>query len=314
MRRLVVVATVVGLTLVQLMMVGGPAIHATTPGENGSIVFAADDGSGFELYTIEADGTDLRQLTDVDGDAMHPDWSPDGRRIAFQLAAPGGESSDIVIMDADGSNMVDLTPAGYEGQPAFTPDGHHVLFECDCRPQGVFIMSDDGSDRHRVTTHKFRFEPDSDPNVSPDGQTVTFVRHKMSGELQALFAVDVDGSNVRKIAPYTLEIAIKHDWAPDGQHIVITTDADYPHGRSPNVATITPDGSNLLMLTSYTGGGRGAFAGSYSPDGSWIVFRVENLKRERFALLKMRPDGSERTLIARMPFAPRHIDWGPSQP
>jgi Tol biopolymer transport system component len=315
-KRLFPAVTAIALMMVGVTSIGGPVAHGTPPGENGSIVFSADDGTGFDLYAIEPDGTNLRRLTDVDGEATTPDWSPDGGRIALELVVPsaGGGGEDhaaVAVMNADGSNLSDLTPTGFQGQPAFTPDGHHLLYECDCHPQGIFIMNDDGTDRRRVTTHKFPFEPDSDPNVSPDGETVTFVRHKVSGELQALFAVDIDGSNLRKIVPYSLEVAIKHDWAPDGRRIVITTDADYPGGRSPNVATIRPDGSHLRMLTSYTGGKRGAFAGSYSPDGNWIVFRVENLERERFALFKIRPDGSDRTLIARLPFAPRHIDWGP---
>ena len=86
--------------------------------------------------------------------------------------------------------------------------------------------------------------------------------------------------------------------------------ADYPDHLSPNVATIGPDGSDLQMLTDYTGGEVGAFAGSYSPDGRWIVFRVEDLSDGSFRLFKMRPDGSDRTLIARLPFAPRGNDWG----
>ena len=121
----------------------------------------------------------------------------------------------------------------------------------------------------RLSTNVFRGEGDADPNVSPDGQTVTFVRHKVDGELQALYTVDIDGSNLRRIVPYALEVAIKHDWAPDGNHIVIGAWADYPDHLSPNVATIRPDGSDLEMLTDYTGGEVGAFAGSYSPDGRW---------------------------------------------
>jgi Tol biopolymer transport system component len=308
--RLVSALVVVGLMLPSL--VGGPAAHGTPPGENGAIVFAADDGSGFELYTIEPDGTNLHQLTSFDGNATNPDWSPDGGRIAFQLESPTGDSSDIVIMDADGSNIQDLTPNGYEGSPSFTPEGQQLVYECDCHPQGIFIMDVDGTDRHRVTTHAFPYQPDTDPNLSPDGETVTFVRHKESGVLQSLHAVDIDGSdsNKRQLVPYKREVAIKHDWAPDGQQIVITINADYPHGRSPNIATIRPNGSHLRRLTSYKGGKRGAFVGSYSPDGLWIVFRVENLERDSFRLFRMQPDGSGRELIARLPFAPRHIDWG----
>ena len=141
---------------------------------------------------------------------------------------------------------------------------------------------------------------------------MTFVRHKVDGELQALYAVDIDGGNVHKLARYSLEIGIKHDWAPDGSQILITPYADYPDGRSPNIATINPDGSGLRRLTHYTGGTVGAFAGSYSPNGRWIVFRTENFARGTFRLYKVRPDGTDRTLISRLPFAPRSIDWGPA--
>jgi len=312
MRRLIVLVTVATLSVLGLVTVGGGAATATTPGKNGLILFHADTGSGAQLYTIKPNGTQLRQLTHVDGEAVNGDWSPDGRRIAFEL---GGEThAGIAIMNADGTGIRDLTPTGFQGQPAFTPDGHHLVYEvCPEQPtgNGVFIIGDNGTGRRRLTTNPFPYECDRDPNVSPDGKTVTFVRHKVDQLLQALYAVNIDGSHLRQIVPYRYEVAIKHDWAPDGRHIVITTDADYPHGRSPNVATVRPDGTHLRLLTHYRGGTWGAFAGSYSPDGRWIVFRLENLQLEQYKLMKMWPDGSHRKLIARMPFRPRASDWGP---
>ena len=283
--------------------------HATSPGPNGRIVFSANAGSGFEIYSIGADGTGLRRLTHLAGDATHPDWSPSGRRIAFALERKDG-SSHVMVMRADGRNLRDLTRSGFETQPAFTPDGGHLVFECDCGPQGIFMMADDGTDRHRLTTHEFPGQADSDPNVAPDALTVTFVRHQVEGQLQALFAVDLSGAHQRRLVPYERDVAIKHDWAPSSRRIVLTVDADYPGGRSPDVATIRPDGSHLRLLTHYTGGRFGAFAGSYSPDGRWVVFRVENLARKSFRLYKMHPDGTRHVLIARLPFSPREADWG----
>ena len=267
MRRLIVLVTVAAMSLLGLVTLGGAAANATTPGKNGLIVFSADTGSGFQLYTIKPNGSGLR----------------------------------------------DLTPTGFQGDPAFTPDGHCLVYDCgDCPGgQGIFIIRDDGTGRRRLTTNPFPDQADTDPNVSPDGKTVTFVRHKVAGELQALYAVNIDGSHLRKIVPYRYEVAIKHDWAPDGRHIVIAINADYPDGRSPNVATVRPDGSHLRLLTHFSDGQRGAFAGSYSPDGRWIVMRIENRETQRFALVKIHPDGSGRTLIARLPFSPRFIDWGP---
>ena len=312
MRRLIVLVTVAALSVLGLVTVGGEAANATTPGKNGLILFHADTGSGAQLYTIKPNGTQLRQLTHVDGEAVNGDWSPDGRRIAFEL---GGEThAGIAIMNADGTGIRDLTPTGFQGQPAFTPDGHHLVYEvCPEQPtgNGVFIIGDNGTGRRRLTTNPFPYECDRDPNVSPDGKTVTFVRHKVGGKLQALCAVDIDGGHLRRLTTYRLEVAIKHDWAPNGRQITLTSHADYPDHKSPNVATIKPDGSHLRLLTDHRGGESGAFTGSYSPNGRWLVYRFENPDQKRFRLFKMHPDGTHRKLIKRLPFAPRFSDWGP---
>ena len=294
--------------LVAAITFGGQASQATSPAGNGPIVFSGDSGSGADIYTINADGSGLRRLTHVKGDAGSPDWSPDSTRIVF-----GIEDKAVYLMDAGGDDLHQVTAPG--GEPAFIPDGDHLVYWCDaCEGgDGVFLIRDDGSDAPgvRLTTNPFRDQGDEDPEVSPDGQTVTFVRHKVGGKLQALFAVGIDGSDLRKLTSYEREVAITHDWAPDGRQIVITTNADYPNHKSPNVATIRPDGSHLRLLTHYTGGEQGAFAGSYSPNGRWIVFRIENAEKERFGLYRMHPDGTHRQLIKKLPFPPRQSDWGP---
>jgi dipeptidyl aminopeptidase/acylaminoacyl peptidase len=324
MRRLAALAVVAAITSLGLLAIGGPA-QATFPAQNGRIAFAGDTGSGAEIYTMNADGTGLRRLTHLHGFASTPDWSPDGTRIVFSLLeAPDKGLLGIYIMSADGSDLHQVTTSEvipYGGGPAaFTRDGQHLVYECpgwDTDKCGghsaIFLMRDDGSDIPGLglSSNPFHAEGDANPEVSPDGQTVTFVRHKVDGKLQALYAVNIDGSADRKLTSYRLEVAIKHDWAPDGKHILLTTKADYPEHKSPNLATIRPDGSHLRMLTHYTGGEKGAFAGSYSPNGRWIVFRVENLERESFRLFKMHPDGTHRKLIKSLPFSPRGSDWGP---
>jgi Tol biopolymer transport system component len=314
MKRTSAIVIAVGMSVAGLTAAGAPT-EATTSGVNGSIVFGADMGIGSQLYAMEPDGLGFRQLTDVYGDATAADWSPDGTRIVFEHdffdEARNVDHGQIMMMNADGSHIRHITTAGVKWQPAFTPDGRHLVYECaSCNPDGVFIMRTDGTDRRRLSTSPFPNEGDGDPNVSPDGATVTFVRHKVEGKLQALFAVNIDGTHPRKLVPYVREVAIKHDWAPNGHHIAITTAADYPDGRSPNVATVRPDGSYLRFLTHYHGGGTGAFVGSYSPNGQWIVFRVENQQLEKYALYKMHPDGTDKTRIKALPFAPRSSDWG----
>jgi hypothetical protein len=65
------------------------------------------NSSNRAIYVMNADGSDIVQLTGDLDDAYHPSWSPDGSRIAFVISRDG--DSDIYIMNADGSNQVNLT-------------------------------------------------------------------------------------------------------------------------------------------------------------------------------------------------------------
>ena len=338
MRRLVVLPAFAGMILLGLLAVSGCGDDSdTSPARNGPITFFGGGGSGEEIYTMHPDGTGVRRLTNVEGDALFPDWSPDGTRIAFWESGRPTSARRVdyigYVMNADGSDLHQVTARDTSAEfPAFTPDGDHLVYDCEYAldkqgdpgqykeykpcPEGdgsVFLMRDNGSDfpGRRLTTNPFPRQSDRGPKVSPDGQTVTFVRIKKGEKLQALYAVEIDGSDVRRLTTYRLDVALGTDWAPNGRRIVLTTHADYqPDHKSPNVATMRPDGSHLRMLTHYTGGKQGAFNGSYSPDGRWILFRVENLKQERFRLYKMHPDGTHRELIKSLPFPTRHADWG----
>jgi len=290
-----------------LIGIGATPATAAFPGENGRIAFWADLGLGGEIFTIRPNGTGLRQLTEGSSDdANSPHWSPDGLHIAFWISDVG-----VYVMNRNGTDQTQVTAPG--GQTAYTPDEDQLVYECpDCAGgDGVFLMAADGSDAPglRLSTNPFPDEGDGNPQVSPDGQTVTFVRHKVDGELQALFAVDIDGTNERMIVPYTKEVGIKHDWSPNGRRIVITPWADFPDGKAPTVATIKPDGSDFTLLTR-PHGGSATLAGSFSPDGRWIAYRFENQEAGVYRLMRMHPDGTSRAAIVTLPFAPRGIDWG----
>src|SRR5215210_1516880 len=63
---------------------------ATTPGRNGRIVYAQEVKGTFQLFTIRPNGTARAKLGDLTGEAVHPDWSPDGTKVVFQLDHPHG--------------------------------------------------------------------------------------------------------------------------------------------------------------------------------------------------------------------------------
>jgi Tol biopolymer transport system component len=303
MSRLKLLSGMVAMAVLATLVLA-PTAHATYPARNGLIAFTADTGSGNQIYTVHPNGHDLRQITHVDGEAIKPDWSPDGRRIAFAL-----NECSIAIINADGSNLTVLpsqTPGGCEADPSFTPDGSRLVYERydpAIEDDAVWSMNLDGTDRQPITSAGA-----PDPNVSPDGKTVSF----LSGpeDATALFTASLNGSNLFQVTPF-MGVAFKHDWAPDGRHLVITDNANDP-SKTANIATIRPDGTGLRYLTHYRSPDLRANVGSYSPDGQWIVFRLED--HGSYGLYRMRPDGSDlHPILPPSSFRPRNIDWGPAQ-
>ena len=306
-RRGAIALTALGIALMTLLAVVSPS-HATFRGANGLIVYAQEVGPDhYQLFTIHPDGSGINRIS-VAGSTTHPDWSPDGRTIVFGLETD--KNAGIAVMSATGTGLRNLTPKGFQGQASFSPDGKWIVYERDIAEgnNGVWLMRADGSGKRRVTRSAFGC-CDTDPNFSPDGKTISFVRVKQEGKQQALFAVRRDGSGLRQLTPYAWEVAIKHDWSPDGKLIVLTTNADFVRpSESANLVTIRPDGTGKTELTRFTGGRQNAFAGSFSPDGKQIVFRLES--GETYSLAVVDRDGKNLHRLTTGKDKPRFIDWG----
>lgn len=311
-RRLLGLATVSGLAVV--VLAGAPS-RATTHGTNGLIIYqnrSDEQGTG-TLFAIRPDGSARRAITSAPGDAA-PDWAPDGSKIAFTLAHDQGPLfCSVALVNPDGTGRTDLSSGqtGCEIDPAFTADGRRIVFihfDDKTDTENIWTMDLTGGDRRRLTNRK-----DSgtmDPNVSPNGRWITFVRSR-SDTARALFRMRSDGTGVRRLTPFRWDVfASKHDWSPDGKLIVLTRDADRADaGRSANLVTIHPDGTHAKYLTRFRGGTRNAFAGSFAPDGKRIVFRLQ--KGNKHALATIRRDGGHLRLLGPMTKAmPRYIDWG----
>lgn len=303
------------------LLAGPPAVAGGTSHtghsqavRNGLIAFQAEVGGGVQIFTVRPDGTGLRQLTHVEGaEAETPDWSPDGRHIVFGIANESG--GDLYVMNADGSNRRMLPglrpPGGWAGQPSYSPDGREVFYQVwDGDWVGTFRARLSGGKPRQVTYPPTGYH-DAAQSVAPDGRTMSFVRVRNDDDAQAaLFTIDLRMSKEKQLTPFGFNVAVKQSWSPDGRRIVFSRDYHLPQpGISGNVTTIAPSGRHLRSVTTYAGGEVHAAAGTYSPDGRWIVFREQGPDRSR--LMVVHPDGSGARSILEVPgLVPRFIDWG----
>jgi Tol biopolymer transport system component len=292
--------------LAMLLSAAGTAF-ATFPGHNGLIAFQAQTSAGVQIYTVRPNGKDLQQITFLNGDAVAPAWSPNGRRIVFEHDAPG-ECGNVAIMNADGNGLIEFpVPGVCEGDPSFTPDGTRIIFDRidpATNDEAFWSMDLNGDNRQRIGPCC------ADPNVAPNGEKISFLGFNGDPNGSALFTSNIDGSNLFQVTPFSFDVAVKQDWAPDGKRLVFSIYGDVPiTGVSTNIVTIRPNGKQLRFVTNYEGGDVSAFVGSYSPDGRWITFRLND--HGLFGLYKIHPDGSGlKAILPLSDFRPRFIAWG----
>lgn len=224
---------------------------------------------GKDLYSVRADGTDLKRLT-TDGGSYSPQWSPDGQWIVFE----SGET--LQIMRADGSDRRQLTPDSgsyaWQGSPSFAPDAKSIVFHGGVASlvNGLYVMQSKCTNV-RALTRPPGESRDLSPRWSPDGSRVAFLRAVSSDDPTSLFddvfTVRPDGSGVTNVSK-TRGLSERYSsWSPDGARLVV--DAGGFLATEPRIYTMAADGTDVRPVVTYPDDGN---APAYGPDGSTIVY------------------------------------------
>ena len=129
---------------------------------------------------MDADGGNQQRLTDNRNNDWHPEWSPDGQRIAFAADRKGDlENFDIYVMGADGGNQQKLTNhRDWDGSPSWAPDSQRIVFNSNRDGKSeIYVMDADGGNLQNLTNNP---HSDSGPawlntpfSVSPMGKKFT---------------------------------------------------------------------------------------------------------------------------------------------
>ena len=139
------------------MLTAAPAA-AAYPGENGLLVWSSNRGAGngVNLFTSNADGSNVVQLTFGSTYDVEPVWSPGGQRIAFTRYSDAQlTDGEIYVVDADGSDLRRVTnSAADDFRPSWSPDANLIAFTSN-RVDGsydLYTVAPDGTALTRRTT------------------------------------------------------------------------------------------------------------------------------------------------------------------
>jgi Tol biopolymer transport system component len=211
--------------------------------------------SGFplQIYSMNANGSDVKRLTNGTQDDGFPAWSPDGTKIAFVSGNLNDANTfEIYVMNADGSNRTRLTNNSVaDAWPNWSPDGTKIVFMSghtllDANSFEIYLMNADGNNRTQLTNNSIL---DAQPSFSLDGTKILFVSGDAGNPPGVeIYVMNADGNNKTQLTHNSTTDGFPV-WSPDGTKIVFAS-GDPFDGKTVELYVMNADGSNPVRLTN----------------------------------------------------------------
>jgi TolB protein len=249
------------------------------------IAYISNKSGNKELWEMDYDGGNQRQLTHLKSVVLTPRWSPDAQRIALTCYVPfrGITSAQICLYSVASDRIISFPRyRGTNSSPAWSPDGTQIAFmSSQLGDPQIFVADADGGHLHRIT---FSAGVSTSPVWNPKtGKQIMFVSDR-AGE-PVLYLANSDGTDVQKIDAGDRGYVIDPAWSPNGQLVAFSWRR--PTGNF-DIYVMDIVSKQLVELTRDAGRNERP---SWAPDGRHLVF--ESTRTGTRQIWTMLADGSQ---------------------
>lgn len=259
-----------------LAQFGVPSLAGT------KIYFISDRSGNKEVWAMDFDGSNQRQITSFRSITTTPTVSPDGLRLAFTTYAKG--QPQILLWSTETNRMIPfLNPrASLNATPNFAPDGSRIFFASSLNGDTQIYAADvSGANLRRISTSRaIEIEPKVNPKT---GNDIVFVSGR-SGP-QQIYRMNMDGAGVERLTPGEGEAA-NPAWHPDGQHIAFKWTRGFAPGNW-NIFVMDVASRETVQLTYGAGRNENPV---WAPDGRHLAFASN--RSGKYHIYSMLADGS----------------------
>ncbi|MBI3404118.1 MAG: PD40 domain-containing protein [Acidobacteria bacterium] len=270
---------------VRQLTFGGENAEAYLSADDKQIIFQAHKGDGGcdQIYTMDLDGKNVRQVSTGGGKTTCSYFFPNGKRVLYGSTRSAGsqcppapdfsrgyvwqlyDSFDIYSAKPDGTDLKRLTNTpGYDAEATISRDGKKIIFtsmrDGDLE---LYVMNSDGKNVRRLT-HEVGY--DGGAFFSADGKRIVYRAHHPENPQEIeeykellktsllrpkrfeIFVMDADGKNKKQIT-HLGAASFAPFFYPDGKRIIFASNVNDPRGRNFDLYMINMDGSGLEQIT-----------------------------------------------------------------